>query len=905
MMGGDMMGGNMMGGNMMGGDMMGGNMMGGNMMGGNMMGGDMMGGEEIMCISEQDCDGDGTLATVDCDDNNPLVFPGAPELCDGIDNSCNDEIDELVTSCYTGPIETLGRGVCQAGLYRCVDGVLGGCEMEVTPSEERCDINLSNGVDDDCDGVVDEGCDLDNDGFTVDGGDCNDRDPNISPNVVEVCNGVDDNCNRQIDEVVTSCYDGPNNTLDIGLCQNGRRLCINQELSQCQGQITPIEEACDTEEDEDCDGQIDEGCNVNACSVINRNVPILVSNTCLTAGVFSRALVQVQPTLFDGSPVPDGVSFSLNSQPSVTISSSGVENGIWYWEIIAPQAPTELNLSVRVDCEGNEQTTLTQRPVIQVLPRTSPENMSAPFTIGGCNEPSSNLYIEVFDEASGEMINNASVMVGDEPVRTLQREAASAVRDEVGFYPNTSVTNNRGRASFYDYNGSLSNPINLTVGAEGYENISIFGVEGGHVAVYLRQLAHSQSGRDEPTSYQLRGSVSDFNTLASDGDTDLSLVLPSLGLDELTTKPITQLLSRFECWRPVIISPEVLIPGNLFVPNQREGILLVSQHNYRIKDHDRPSDHVIALNGKINTNTALQTLSSGGATAADLLTEVSFKEIGVRLNSEFSPQRPMMQTATQIIPLSIDLNESLAECTVSGAPSGSYVSCISAGEWTENGVGTGRVFPMGITNFTSQELENGTSSTRRISHASLVGELSNIYYLSTALAISDNNDDGLKNASSAIIDRTMLGPSGGRLSFDSFLGLVDHIDRDNVMITWDDVTTITAPSVDACEVEILVNKAQSYNPGNCSGDLIRQSTSALWSAYLPGAASSITYPTLPSTWPRASSGGLLSDAELSNNESLGLRIRCSSFSEPTLGRFSNVTWSHLIPTHVTVNQVAY
>jgi hypothetical protein len=42
----------------------------------------------------QDKDNDGYFSYEDCDDANPNVHPGAPEICDGLDNNCDGRIDE-------------------------------------------------------------------------------------------------------------------------------------------------------------------------------------------------------------------------------------------------------------------------------------------------------------------------------------------------------------------------------------------------------------------------------------------------------------------------------------------------------------------------------------------------------------------------------------------------------------------------------------------------------------------------------------------------------------------------------------------------------------------------------------------------------------------------------------------
>ena len=51
--------------------------------------------ENIGVFPDLDVDGDGwDLCEGDCDSNNPLVYPQADEICDDIDNNCDDVIDE-------------------------------------------------------------------------------------------------------------------------------------------------------------------------------------------------------------------------------------------------------------------------------------------------------------------------------------------------------------------------------------------------------------------------------------------------------------------------------------------------------------------------------------------------------------------------------------------------------------------------------------------------------------------------------------------------------------------------------------------------------------------------------------------------------------------------------------------
>lgn len=98
----------------------------------------------------------------DCNDNDALTYPGAIELCDGVDNNCDNLVDndvndpDLDAACENEN----NQGICREGALTCEQGANGGtlvCNSFVAPETVATALEICNGLDDNCNGRVDEG----------------------------------------------------------------------------------------------------------------------------------------------------------------------------------------------------------------------------------------------------------------------------------------------------------------------------------------------------------------------------------------------------------------------------------------------------------------------------------------------------------------------------------------------------------------------------------------------------------------------------------------------------------------------------------------------------------------------------------------------------------------------------
>jgi hypothetical protein len=193
-------------------------------------------GVRVMGFHDRDFDGYGgteamsacggavgfSVYDTDCDDTDPTVSPGRIEVCDGLDNDCDPNVDESAASItWYRDADGDGFGAAGSGLTdACVPptgySILGTDCDDTTSSRSPGAAEVCNGIDDDCSGRADyeiapgDSEDDDGDGLAdlgcgaPRGVDCNDGDAASGPGTEESCDGRDNDCDTHVDEDVTT-----------------------------------------------------------------------------------------------------------------------------------------------------------------------------------------------------------------------------------------------------------------------------------------------------------------------------------------------------------------------------------------------------------------------------------------------------------------------------------------------------------------------------------------------------------------------------------------------------------------------------------------------------------------------------------------------------------------------------
>ena len=182
-------------------------------------------------------------ATSDCADNNAAVYPGATEICNGVNDNCINGTDEASTVSYRDSDEdTFGAAAVTST----------GCSEGAPPS-----------------------------GYVSDSTDCNDSNSAINPFGDDTtCTSLDENC----DGITDGDYSAFEVSCGVGACASmGSSTCVNGVEDATVGDCVAgevVTEICGNNIDDDCDGETDEAeCGTTTTTSASTTTSLVTTTT--------------------------------------------------------------------------------------------------------------------------------------------------------------------------------------------------------------------------------------------------------------------------------------------------------------------------------------------------------------------------------------------------------------------------------------------------------------------------------------------------------------------------------------------------------------------------------------------------------------------------------------------------